>query len=524
MLHMRRAALLMTVFSLGTVPAMAAEVSDAQARVVEGQIADWLHATLGPAVTLPDRPVQLTAEATDYAVLIPLGGVAMTGKLAPGDDGLWRLSGMQIPSPSTFTVSMPQPGKAGEPMQMVPTTYTVTLGTQSTDGVFDPSYRQASTLAQKFTELKIVTDSASVQQTTTIAGSDSTTRMVPLGNGRFDVTSAATLTGYSLSSSMPGKGTVRFDAQSGKLASQLSGVSGERGPALMRASFGIIASVVSKLGNAGATAPGSPGDAQMKALALEMVNSLDGVATQVSLDESLTGARMQIGTSSGGGDGTIGSLHLGMGGSAPGGLLTAYLDVGLDQVSVPSLAGLLGPFADLVPHSFEMRPTVSGISSPTLLALLRTGLQDGAPPPDFSALLKAGPITVGLDRLAFDVGPAGFTGKGSVVFTSPTSFAGSGQVTATNLDALIQRASTDPAMRSVFAVMTVAKGIGHTQGEQTVWDITYQNGKALVNGVDVMAMAGQSAAPPAVGPPMAIVPPVAPAPSLPAPAGKPPPR
>ena len=96
--------------------------------------------------------------------------------------------------------------------------------------------------------------------------------------------------------------------------------------------------------------------------------------------------------------------------------------------------------------------------------------------------------------MSFNVGPANFGAHLAVRFnapgTTPDAFTGDGQVTATDLDALLDLAKQNPAMQTAFAVLTLAKGIGRSSGNQTVWDITYQGGKVLVNGVDVLAMMG----------------------------------
>ena len=81
-------------------------------------------------------------------------------------------------------------------------------------------------------------------------------------------------------------------------------------------------------------------------------------------------------------------------------------------------------------------------------------------------------------------------------------------------------------MQTALAVLTIAKGIGQASGNQTVWDITYQDRKVLVNGVDVLAMAsaaGGNHARPSTRPPAPVVPSPVPTPPAPSPSVKPPP-
>jgi hypothetical protein len=63
-------------------------------------------------------------------------------------------------------------------------------------------------------------------------------------------------------------------------------------------------------------------------------------------------------------------------------------------------------------------------------------------------------------------------------------------VTATNFDDLIQRVNRSPELAGALPVFVFAKGIGRIVENRLVWDITYRDGKLLVNGTDLSSMMG----------------------------------
>ena len=115
-----------------------------------------------------------------------------------------------------------------------------------------------------------------------------------------------------------------------------------------------------------------------------------------------------------------------------------------------------------------------------------------APPAQVAAVFGKGGIKTGLESFAVDMGGATFTGKADVLVPSPNEASGTAQIVATNLDALMTKVQAIPALaQQGVPVIVFAKGIGRVEGGKIVWDVQFDQGKLLVNGVDLMKMAGK---------------------------------
>ena len=103
------------------------------------------------------------------------------------------------------------------------------------------------------------------------------------------------------------------------------------------------------------------------------------------------------------------------------------------------------------------------------------------------AMLGKGPIHVGLDQLAFDLGPATFEANGAYDIVSPTPAANSGtaDIKATNLDDLMKVLSTDEQTKPGVAAIIFLKGIGKQDGNAISWHVEYKDSHILVNGTDM---------------------------------------
>ena len=193
------------------------------------------------------------------------------------------------------------------------------------------------------------------------------------------------------------------------------------------------------------------------------------------------------------GGAAVDTMRLGMGGEAAGGLVRGWLDLGLDGLSVP---GLPPETAALVPRRVTFRPTVSGVPSEALNGLLAAATEPGADAPgrldpEIAALFAQGSLAVGIDALAFAIGPAEFSGAGSVLLLSPAEREGQARITATGFDALTEQARGDPALTMALPVLVLARGLAKAEGDRLVWSIaTDRAGKLTVNGVDLSALMG----------------------------------
>ena len=188
------------------------------------------------------------------------------------------------------------------------------------------------------------------------------------------------------------------------------------------------------------------------------------------------------------------------------GMLDAGMDLGVQGITLPDMP--LGDMAALIPKSVALHPVISGLAVADLMQLATAASEKRDPAPeDIMALFSHGGITGGLDSMTVEVGGAVFTGKGTVTATapSPDAMTGTAHIEAANLDDLIQKMSTMPAMAQALPVLALAKGLGKVVDNHIVWDLSYKGGKILVNNVDLSAMGGGAppAPPPVVAPPPA---------------------
>jgi hypothetical protein len=222
-----------------------------------------------------------------------------------------------------------------------------------------------------------------------------------------------------------------------------------------------------------------------KATLHELVQQAHDMLTGGKIDETAEHLKFDV-------DGSTGALDhagLSLSADAPANALSASATVSMDGLALDSLPPEL---ASYVPTRFSIHPTVSNIDLAVLtkMALDATAPGPNPPAPDGSALFAKGGIRYGFDGLALDVAGVSVTGTGQ--FTSPTakSFIGQAELSARGLDTLIARAQTDPNVAPAVPVIIFLKGIAKTAGDRSVWQITVDNAKILVNGVDLSSLAG----------------------------------
>jgi len=482
--------------------ASAATATSDQAQAIERFLHDRIENMLGGTIALPDRPVQLRAEGDDYALIIPLGtDSAITGHLTPQDDGRWLLSGVKLPSPATFTLSLPAPAKSGQPPAMVQRTYAFSVARQTIGGRLDPSNKTPSNVEQRYEGFQLSSSGGGVKQTSQIARSSSQATSTPTADGRFDLTSSSVIEGYLDDNENDNGFAVHLAAERNRLALQFGSISPDKYAALLRSSVAFVQAV------AAANGAGRDPDrftteqqAHLRTVLRALVEALDGFASTMQADDAIENLQVQAGKAAASYGGIARRASLGFGAEAPDGVLKTYLDVGVEGLSIPGVLATLGvpaQYAGLVPTDIHLRPTLAGIGTKELLDAARRALDamdrgEKPPPPDPAPLFAHGGIVAGLDAMSFNLGPTKFAGQGAVTVTapSPSALTGQGRITATDFDALVDRAKQDPAMQSALALLTFVKGIGRNSGDQIVWDITYRDGRTLVNGVDAMAMAG----------------------------------
>lgn len=469
-----------------TSPVLAADATPEQAQVLERQIREWVTGLLGPSVKIANRPVVITPEGEHYAVAVPFGEAAdsprLTATARAGDGGRWNIDNIRLPSPAEFRLNLPQPGdKDSKSAVMTPTTYKLRIGQQTGQILYDPSFATASTLNSTLQDMDLAASSETMQQTSHLDRSATTSILRPAGTGRVDLLTDGSLEGYRINSKS--KDGEELDISMGRvrLTAQVSGVSSNRAVQILQALIQVGAAVPT-----GMKGDGSAPKMDEKSVQV-LLEAVADFASGLSFDETVE----RLSVSYGGMGGSLAALRLGLGAKSERGLLQARMDVGAEGLSLPDLQ--LGPMAQLIPSKVALQPAVSGVAVADLLRLAKASENGRTPAPaDIQALFSHGGISAAVESFGIEVAGASFGGMGKLVFTSPEAFSGTAQITATNLDLLQQRVASAPELAQGLPILILAKGIGRAVENRVVWDVTYRDGRVLVNNQDLTAMFGGS--------------------------------
>lgn len=188
--------------------------------------------------------------------------------------------------------------------------------------------------------------------------------------------------------------------------------------------------------------------------------------------------------------GHLDKFAIGFGFGAPEGRATMHLAIGLDGFDSEEIPP--GVYRDYLPRHVLLAQHIGGVPAEDLRALLlRASDSEGKDPQlsaDALALLGKGPVVYAIDALSLDIGPATLQGKGEMHFRSTADYDGEAHLAMTGLDDLIKQANQIEELKQAAPVLLMVKGLGHQDGPTTTWDVTYKDGKLLVNGNDLGGM------------------------------------
>ena len=473
--------------------AHAADATPDQAKALESQVRSWAQGLLGPDARVGDRPVQVTPEGDHFHLAIPIrvtrgftpDTIMLTGSARPASGGRWTIEDVRFPSPSNFTMRMQVPPKPGEQAAEppIPVDYTVTASAQENQGIYDPSFATPSTFTSGVQDLKVLATSALTEQLTTVRRVAGINTLRPSGTDRLDVITDSTMEDYAASSKIGDNQRVDIAIAKVHGAGEITAVSRDGVARLIPILARLVGSTpgAPKSGRTAQTG-GSPIDSQALGA---LIQSLQDFASELTLDQTIDGIAVHYGTYGG----AASQLRIGIGAKSDNGLMQAHMDLGLDGIALPDLQ--LGEMASMLPKRIALRPVLSGVPTQPLIQLLANARNpnDADRPSEFAALFSREGVSAGLESFAVDIGGASFAGMGSVRMASPQQMSGQAQVTATDFDALLQRANGIPEMAGALPLLVFAKGIGRAVDNRVVWDITFRDNRLLVNGTDLSAMA-----------------------------------
>jgi hypothetical protein len=202
-------------------------------------------------------------------------------------------------------------------------------------------------------------------------------------------------------------------------------------------------------------------------------------------------ALKQIKFDAGGHGGTLNDMMVSLGGGAPGGRLDLHMALAMDGLDSPEVPP--GLIHDYLPRHLSLRPRISGVPSQDLADLISAAIDsDGTNDDELGqmafGLLAKGPLSIGIDDLSLEMGPAALSGSGGVQVSSPVDMVAQASLRLKGFDALMADASQRPELAQAAPVMIFLKGIGKQEGDAVVWNVSYQDKKLLVNGTDLSAM------------------------------------
>ena len=483
----------------GATPGFAADPTQERAAAAENAIRDFMTDMLGSSVRVGDKPIHLQPDGDHYAASATLApGMQATATVREGAAGVWTFDGLRYPNPAHFTIELPA-RLPGQPDTRV--TYDLKAAEQEGAGTIDTTLATASSTTGSLRALDLsVTGNTQTSQNHVGRGTGSTT-LRPGANNTVDVLSDSTVADYSLVSSMTTKDValnLRADADTIETKLEVGGVSREKAPGLIKLAIATIAQdYAARRAAAGSGKPSDGTDARATARATDaratdaraFVQSFDGFATSVLIDQTATRLRGVVN----GFTFAVDRVRFGIDGRSPDGTLAVGMELEADGLTLPPLAG--EPLAAFIPSKFQIHPVVTGLNTHDLLAVLTEASDpnrpDGAgPPPAFYTLLQSPTLAAEISSMEVDIGPSKLTGAGRVSAPAPGQVAGAFRLAITGFDALADRVKALPQAGQALPALLFAKGIGRTDGDRLVWDISYDGAKLLVNGVDVLALGG----------------------------------
>jgi hypothetical protein len=463
----------------GATPALAADVTPAQATELEAALRGWMAGLLSPAVDVGARPVQVIADGDHFNVVLPAPailsnsgvtapGLAVNMKAKPLDGGRWALDDLAIPTP--LTLNAPK----GAPDDAAGKSMTISAATQEFHGIFDPSYATTSSFDSMVTGLRIV----SPNSVSTTGRSASHSTWQPAGEGRINVLMEGNAEKSSNTISPKDSESFTYTIDKSTSSGRINAVA----PAT-------LATLIRSVAALAPTLPGTKDslNPEQRTLARAVVFSLRDMLAGVEAGQKLNDIKF----TAQGHSGTIKRAGFGTKMGVTDGKLELATEISVEGVDSPEIPK--GIYRDYLPRKITLKPRISGVPSEDLVKLLLRAIDSDAN--DLAelqeaamGLLGAGPLEIAIDELGIDLGRASLAGTGSLDVASVTDITGEAEINLKGLDALIKTANTTPDLKQIAPVLIFLKGIGKQDGDATVWNIAYQDNNITVNDTDLSAL------------------------------------
>jgi len=507
-----RAALLASAVLLGAgptaflaAPASAQTVTEAQAADVAKQLQAWMSSIVGPKLPIPPDLLRVVPDGSRYRINLPIPALSplasmqdVSGKpteavlslaVKPLEGTRWRIEALDMPS--RITLSPEGAAMLGSVSGVAPSPNgpkpeaEFRLRSQSITGEYDTSLATEARVEWRHEGISYAARNVggSKEDRSTIDLSTGVTTLKPNGSGGVTIRTETQMEGYSSFS----------DGATGKLrvAAKRLAMRGELG-ALMTSQFTSIIQTVVRLAvdnqAGGMTDDGKKRQAESREGLRKVIAAMKGIMSGMTLEEIVEGLEVEAMGQGGGAT----KVTFGLGGTAPSDKFKAFLEVGLEGLKI---AALPPDYLDLVPRSIVLRPVVGNIDVKKLTALAEEAAADDANHDALQGklieLITKGGTELGLERLAIDLGFARLQASASAVVVAEDRYKGTGEVSITGFDALMDKAQKMPEGAMALPVMALLKGLAKTEGDRLIWRIAFsEDKKVLVNGMDISKLGG----------------------------------
>ncbi|HSU04888.1 MAG TPA: hypothetical protein VLI93_04890 [Acetobacteraceae bacterium] len=467
--------------------AQAVEISPDGAQTLTRQLQDWLSALLGPGSEAPKLGLTITPDGDHYRLELPVAGLragtnvaGVSAIIRPLPDDRWTIEDLHLPPRASFTFFGTP---SGDHAHGGSTNGTVTLARQQGSALIDPSLGSASSFKFDADGIDLTADSPTQHQQQHMDSYRASGTLGPGSAGKLELNEETTAEGWRAAARSDTGPAIAFGAERAHALATINGLDRDRvGPALAA----LAAVITAWPPVSGATDQLPP--ATRTALRT-LVQGLPGIMAAARLEETIDRLQVEI---SGTGAATAAKLRIGMGGEAPGGMLRAWFDIGFDGLAV---IGMPPSAAMLMPQHVTLRPSIAGVPTEALTRLALAATNEGADAQrlesEIAALFAQGSVTVGLEALAFTLGPAHFDGAGSVLVVSEDEVEGQARLSATGFDALTEAVRGKTELQQALPILVLARGLARTDGDRLVWDIAATRaGGITLNGIDLSSLAG----------------------------------
>jgi hypothetical protein len=304
----------------------------------------------------------------------------------------------------------------------------------------------------------------------------------PTGDGRLDLAEIGSIEGLAFHLTIDGM-PLEFTADRANATIATGGIPIDRIVGLWGALLDLRRWAVQAL-----AAPGS--DEKMEpplldAATLEHLQGLArGLAESVRIEERYENLQVVTAEIRAG----LGHFGIGFGGHQDNGQIATYLDLELEDLSLPEAVAARAGGIGL--RKFTFRPRIAGIDATALTDLALAGMDEHGNSGDWQQQAQRvfGPdgIRLSIQDLELDVGAARAVGAGSVIMTQSGDFGGQATIRSFGLEPLIAKLQKNPDLAQTVPALRFARSLGRPAGDnELLWEISIQNNDVLVNGIDL---------------------------------------